>query len=488
MIFKSLTLRQKGICSIIGGMLLNFVLGSFYLWGTINLYVASYFHQIDSSFTLENSLIIFPLMSLSFHSAAPISVKLCENLGFRLQMILCLILMCSSYYFALSFTSFWGFFFIFGFLFGLASGLTYLLPLYNAYKYFPDKRGLISGLILGAYGFGSMLTSPYLINFLNPDNEKPVQDQSDKNYYFNKEICDNLQYSLRMLALLFICLGISGIILCIEYEEDEVENLLAFTDELYPKENTKDMVIELHMNHIQDEKHSENEENPKLSKISQISNIIKKSIFNSKIAKWSIKTQNPEDQTQCNTVSEAIRSPLFYYILFFFSLSSSGGYFIAANYKNLGIITINDDNFLNIVGSVGAVSNGLGRVLWGILMDKFKFFNSFLLLLILEITILASLKIVLDYKWLYLIWVGISFFCLGGHPVIFPPFTIKSFGTKVGSKVYGILFGGMFFGNFLQTFIVMGLKNAIGFDNLGFVFIIGGIACALVLINVKLEF
>jgi len=470
-------------------MLINIVLGSsFYLFGTLNLYIASYFRANYPSFSLESSLIIFPIMSISFHSAAPFSVRLCEKIGFRFYMFLCLFLFSSAYFFALSISSLWGFFFLYGFLSGFSSGLTYLIPLYNAYKYFPLRRGLISGLILGAYGFGSMISSPILMAFLNPQNTRPMEESSTGDYYFPKEICDNLTYSLRMLSVFFFVFGCVGILFCIEYQEDE-ECVVSVDEINYPKENTKALIVELIENN--DDKSSpmiESAKNSKLSKISQFTNKIKNSVFNSKIGVWSKATINPEDETHCQSLFEGLKSPLFWLLLAMFTFSSCGGCFLAANYKNLGILSIPDDSFLNIVGSVGAISNGAGRVLWGMLMDRYKFNKSFLILLALELVEGLILRFILEIKWIYLILVGLGFFCLGGHPVLFPTFCIKSFGAKIGAEVYGILFWGMCFGNLMQTVVVLGLKQFIGFQNLRFLFLGGTILCFCILRWGRLKF
>jgi hypothetical protein len=49
------------------------------------------------------------------------------------------------------------------------------------------------------------------------------------------------------------------------------------------------------------------------------------------------------------------------------------GIFIAFNYKEYGMISIGDDQFLTIVGSLGAVFNGFGRLIFGMLLDKFSY-------------------------------------------------------------------------------------------------------------------
>ena len=44
-----------------------------------------------------------------------------------------------------------------------------------------------------------------------------------------------------------------------------------------------------------------------------------------------------------------------------------------ANFKNYGFYKIRDDKFLTTCGALGSLTNGVFRIGWGILMDKFSF-------------------------------------------------------------------------------------------------------------------
>jgi len=50
------------------------------------------------------------------------------------------------------------------------------------------------------------------------------------------------------------------------------------------------------------------------------------------------------------------------------------GMFIAFNYKEYGMTKMSgNDSFLTVIGSIGAVFNGVGRFFWGLMFDKFSF-------------------------------------------------------------------------------------------------------------------
>ena len=50
--------------------------------------------------------------------------------------------------------------FAYGVLGGLGMGLGYIVPVANLVKWFPDRRGLITGLAVGGFGAGALITAP----------------------------------------------------------------------------------------------------------------------------------------------------------------------------------------------------------------------------------------------------------------------------------------------------------------------------------------
>src|SRR3954451_15199348 len=59
----------------------------------------------------------------------------------------------------------------YGVIAGFGLGFAYIVPIAMLLKWFPDKRGLITGLAVGGFGFGAVLTSPVANRLIenNPD-------------------------------------------------------------------------------------------------------------------------------------------------------------------------------------------------------------------------------------------------------------------------------------------------------------------------------
>lgn len=63
----------------------------------------------------------------------------------------------------------------YGVISGFGLGFAYIVPIAMLQKWFPDKRGLITGLAVGGFGFGAVLTSPVAQWLIDRDPEDPTQ-------------------------------------------------------------------------------------------------------------------------------------------------------------------------------------------------------------------------------------------------------------------------------------------------------------------------
>ena len=69
---------------------------------------------------------------------------------------------------------------------GIGTGITYMIPLVCAYKYFPNKKGLMTGIIVGSYGLGSSIFNIIATLIVNPHNMSSTipAPNGDKNLKF----------------------------------------------------------------------------------------------------------------------------------------------------------------------------------------------------------------------------------------------------------------------------------------------------------------
>jgi OFA family oxalate/formate antiporter-like MFS transporter len=63
----------------------------------------------------------------------------------------------------------------YGVISGFGLGFAYIVPIAMLLKWFPDKRGLITGLAVGGFGFGAVLTSPVAQWLIAKTPEQPTK-------------------------------------------------------------------------------------------------------------------------------------------------------------------------------------------------------------------------------------------------------------------------------------------------------------------------
>jgi len=63
----------------------------------------------------------------------------------------------------------------YGVIGGFGLGLAYIVPIAMLQKWFPDKRGLITGLAVGGFGFGAVFTSPIAQRLIDSDPLVPTR-------------------------------------------------------------------------------------------------------------------------------------------------------------------------------------------------------------------------------------------------------------------------------------------------------------------------
>lgn len=62
----------------------------------------------------------------------------------------------------------------YGVIGGIGLGLAYIVPIAMLQKWFPDKAGLITGLAVGGFGFGAVITAPVAQNLLRANPAEPA--------------------------------------------------------------------------------------------------------------------------------------------------------------------------------------------------------------------------------------------------------------------------------------------------------------------------
>ena len=71
---------------------------------------------------------------------------------------------------------FWPFCGLFAIGFGFMNGLTYMVPVHHGWQWFPERSGLVSGIIIGGFGLGPLIFNNISLSVINPHNLRVGED------------------------------------------------------------------------------------------------------------------------------------------------------------------------------------------------------------------------------------------------------------------------------------------------------------------------
>ena len=146
----------------VAGILMQIALGAVYAWSVFRTPLVNQFGWTISEVTLTFTISIFVLGIAAFFGGLWLNRK-----GPRVVAITGGVLYGLGVFLAsFSANKLWWLYLSFGLIGGLGLGLAYIVPVAVLVKWFPDRRGLITGIAVGGFGAGALITAPlatYLI-------------------------------------------------------------------------------------------------------------------------------------------------------------------------------------------------------------------------------------------------------------------------------------------------------------------------------------
>lgn len=100
--------------------------------------------------------------------------------------------------------------------------------------------------------------------------------------------------------------------------------------------------------------------------------------------KWISESQNQKIE-RTMTLNDIIRNGKFWNLLFLMASSMSNMSYVQNTYKIIGMLHINDDHFISFIGSTSFFISSFGRVLYGVILDKYSWKRVMVITYIIEI-------------------------------------------------------------------------------------------------------
>src|ERR1700736_4873175 len=140
----------------IAGVFFQVALGAVYAWSVFRAPLAKQFGWSISQITLTFTICIFVLGIAAFlgglwlNRQGPRIVAVTGGALYGLGVFLA----------SFSANNLWWLYFSYGLIGGIGLGFSYIVPVAVLVKWFPDRRGLITGIAVGGFGAGALVTAP----------------------------------------------------------------------------------------------------------------------------------------------------------------------------------------------------------------------------------------------------------------------------------------------------------------------------------------
>src|SRR6202048_4199478 len=227
------------------GFLMQMALGAVYAWSVFRIPLAKQFHWSIEEVTLTFTICILVLGVSAFfgglwlNKKGPRVVALTGGFLYGLGVFLA----------SFSANKLWWLYLSYGVIGGIGVGFAYIVPIAVLVKWFPDRRGLMTGIAVGGFGAGALVTAPVATHLIQsvgvlktfaylgiaflivtvgagyfmqnpPEGWTPrgwaptasqVSQRSSRDYTLGEALRTSQWWALWLLLFLYTCAGISVI-------------------------------------------------------------------------------------------------------------------------------------------------------------------------------------------------------------------------------------------------------------------------------------
>ena len=384
--------------TLIGALLLNMIIYSHYIPNNIFNYLYSYLHSInDNIFTKEKTEILFSLSNIIYFLFIPLGIILYLNYNLNTNIINAIgliLIIISNYLLIKSYTN--KMLILLLILKKSGSGLCLLPILLDIWKYFPNMKGLITGIFFIGKGIAESLNEFISPKFINPEeknmNQIKIIYPSDVNDRF-------LDYS-RNIFLFFCLISIAIQFLVYPYS---IYGYKFYKNQTEFKEKMqKGLIQDFYILSF-----PKNYNKPRNNKN-------KEPIFSLIIS------------------CPFLQFTSIYFLIMIFNTID------LTSIQRLGILMNFDDNFISFSNKFWKFSNVLWSIISGYLLDHIKFKKFFMYLLLILIFLISTSYFIIDMKFGFLLFNLINS-VVDSINNIFAPISFSIiFGNETGLLLYGI--------------------------------------------------
>ena len=418
MAFK-LSQKTKGKLSVISSVIMNIICGSLYSWAGINGYFMSYLKYKDSpSVEIKDGYFFSPIITFTSMCFSPFMTILDEKIGLKILSLMSTILVILTNFLLYNSTNI---FYVYGCmaLFGVINAMNYMPLIKNCLLYFPDRKGLINGLVLFGYGTSSLIYNSFADYIINPSYQKINPSTG----FFDKNVALNVKKYFLFFNIFNGSFAIISFIFQFEYKEEK------------------------------------NKE---------------KKLKNKKVIE---QTEEDLTLTSKEAFMQAIKGIQLYQLWLMSTIIQVVSFTISSTYRSFAQQCLVDEYLLSNLTKTYSIFGGLSRLIWGILFDKFSFKILFGICVTTQIVVNYFLFYSVKFPYIFFSLLCFQSIVISGKVSLNVTMFIKVYGIKYFGFIYSVFTAIGSFTHLLGPFIIkIVVKNTNDYKKL----YIGGALCSVV--------
>ncbi|CAH8610647.1 unnamed protein product [Heterobilharzia americana] len=210
-----------GTLCIIGAVLIHLTFGYFYTIANMVPYILSYTKaRVDPSVQTQTTVWLSALALACQGATMAFGGFVHEKAGFRVVVSLSCILHSGSVFltYITIQKSYIGVIITYSVLMGLGLGFGYSVVMAVAAKWFPKRRFLVVGLVVGGYGLGALVFTPIQTALINPNN---VAVNKDTKLFEDPDVLDRIPRAFLILGGIIFGGQVIGFLLMSEKKQKD---------------------------------------------------------------------------------------------------------------------------------------------------------------------------------------------------------------------------------------------------------------------------
>lgn len=266
----------------------------------------------------------------------------------------------------------------YGAISGIGCGISYILPMSIAIKWFPKNQSTAAGTVLAGYGLSAVVFNVVITRIINPYN---TELDSESGFLNHPEVLDNVPSTFWKVGLIYFSMQIVGLLLIKEVPNDKMDEFDKLSNPTDDEHEDEDMVY---------------------SPLDDIDDI-NMSVLSNHNNRRSYAQSNFGDSDKVTFCScfdgvlhkldlMVLKEPIFWNLWFTTFFSQMTLIYFSSQWKTFTNqqLGLEDDAMLSYMGSFSAIANASARPFWGFVRDKSTYIKTMSIMTLIDCLLLCS--------------------------------------------------------------------------------------------------